>query len=65
MLVLHPSTMICRAGTLTELVGVKVLTGISVAVAGAILVLVGRKVDVAIADVVDAFVTPMTTGVGE
>ena len=69
MLVLHPSTMICRVGMLTELVGVNVLTGITVAVACAMLVLVGKKVgvmvDVAITGVADAFVTPITTGVGE
>ena len=67
MLVLHPSTMICRAGMLTELVGVNVLMGTAVTVAGTMFVLVGRNVGVlvavAIIGVADAGVTPMTMGV--
>jgi len=67
MLVLHPSMMICRAGMAVALVGVRVLTGVSVACT--LFVLVGKKVgvmvDVAMTGVADVFVTPMITGVGE
>jgi len=65
MLVLHPMTMICRAGALTELVAVNVLMGTVVAVGDAMLVLVGRKVAVGTPGVAEAGVTPMTAGVGE
>jgi hypothetical protein len=68
MLVLHPNMVICKAGALTMLVVVKVCRGMSVSVAGGIFVLVGKNVGVIVAvgitGVADAFVAPMTTGVG-
>ena len=68
MPVLQPNTMICRAGALTRLVGVYVYMGAVVAVIGGMFVYVGKKVgvivDSGVDGVADAFVAPITTGVG-
>ena len=65
MPVLHPKTVICKAGALTRLVGVYVFTGTSVSVAVGMFVFVGKNVGVAVAGwMVGTDVTPMMTGVG-
>lgn len=57
--------LILRSGVFTNGVGVKVLIGVSVNVAGAIFVLVGRKVGVLVAvEIAGVGDAPMITGVG-